>query len=69
MGKQQLLLLTVGAIIVAIAVAIGIRVLSESSAQANLEAVIFDIQALAARGISTISNPRVWAAAIVPLLA
>ena len=38
-----------GAIVVAITIAVGIRVLSESSAQANLEAVIFDIQALAAR--------------------
>lgn len=49
MGQQQLLLIVLGVIIVGIAVAVGITMFGEQSASANLDAVVGDLQRLAAR--------------------
>ena len=49
MGQQQLLLIVLGVIIVGIAVAVGITMFGEQSAQANLDAVVTDLQTMAAR--------------------
>jgi len=48
MGQQQLLLIVLGVIIVGIAVVVGIKVFTASSAQANSDAVISDMTNLAA---------------------
>ncbi len=47
MGQQQLLLIVLGVIIVGIAVVVGINVFTESSSQANRDAVISDLTNLA----------------------
>jgi len=49
MGQQQLLLIVLGVIIVGIAVAVGITMFGEQSAQANLDAVVTDLQTMSAR--------------------
>ena len=49
MGQQQLLLIVVGVVIVGIAVAVGIQMFGEQSAQANLDSVIGDLQSISAR--------------------
>ncbi|MGE5680112.1 MAG: hypothetical protein ACM34K_04460 [Bacillota bacterium] len=46
MGQQQLLLIVLGVIIVGIAVVVGINMFSASSASANRDAVISDLQNL-----------------------
>jgi hypothetical protein len=48
MGQQQLLLIILGVIIVGIAIAVGISMFSSSSVQANKDALINDINNLAA---------------------
>jgi hypothetical protein len=48
MGQQQLLLIILGVIIVGIAIAVGISMFSSSSVQSNKDALINDINNLAA---------------------
>jgi len=48
MGQQQLLLIILGVIIVGIAIAVGISMFSSGSIQANKDAVINDLNNLAA---------------------
>ena len=48
MGQQQLLLIILGVIIVGIAIAVGISMFSSSSVQANKDAIINDMNNLAA---------------------
>lgn len=43
MGQQQLLLLVLGAIIVGVAVVVGIQMFGESAVQANQDAIVQDI--------------------------
>jgi hypothetical protein len=50
MGQQQLLLIILGVIIVGIAIAVGISMFSSSSVQSNKDALINDINNLAANG-------------------
>lgn len=57
MGQQQLLLIVVGVVIVGIAVAVGIQMFGEQSAQANLDAVISDLQNLGARAHQYYAKP------------
>lgn len=49
MGQQQLLLIVVGVVVVGIAVVVGIQMFGEQAASSNLDAVITDLQNLAAR--------------------
>jgi len=49
MGQQQLLLLVLSAIIVGIAIVVGINLFSEGAAQANQDAVTQDVTTIAAR--------------------
>ena len=48
MGQQQLLLIILGVIIVGIAIAVGITMFSSSSVQANKDAIVNDLNNLAA---------------------
>jgi len=48
MGQQQLLLIILGVIIVGIAIAVGIAMFSSGSVQANKDAIINDVNNLAA---------------------
>ena len=48
MGQQQLLLIILGVIIVGIAIAVGISMFSSSSVQSNKDAIINDLNNLAA---------------------
>ncbi len=48
MGQQQLLLIVLGVIIVGIAVVVGIQVFTASSSSSNQDAVISDLQNIAA---------------------
>ena len=48
MGQQQLLLIILGVIIVGIAIAVGISMFSSSSIQANKDAIVNDLNNLAA---------------------
>ena len=48
MGQQQLLLIILGVIIVGIAIAVGISMFSSSSVQANKDAIVNDLNNLAA---------------------
>ncbi|HTK82280.1 MAG TPA: hypothetical protein VL633_08320 [Bacteroidota bacterium] len=48
MGQQQLLLIILGVIIVGIAIAVGISMFSSSSVQANKDALVNDLNNLAA---------------------
>jgi hypothetical protein len=48
MGQQQLLLIILGVIIVGIAIAVGITMFSSSSVQSNKDAIINDLNNLAA---------------------
>ena len=48
MGQQQLLLIILGVIIVGIAIAVGIAMFSSGSVQANKDAIINDMNNLAA---------------------
>lgn len=49
MGQQQLLLLTLAAIITGTAILIGINVFSESAGEANLNAVMQDVHSIASK--------------------
>ena len=49
MGQQQLLLIVLGVIVVAIAVAVGITMFADSAAASNRDAVAADLQNLAQR--------------------
>ena len=49
MGQQQLLLIVLGVIIVGIAIAVGISMFSSSAASANRDAVVNDLNNLAAK--------------------
>jgi len=48
MGQQQLLLIILGVIIVGVAIAVGISMFSSSSVQANKDAIVNDLNNLAA---------------------
>jgi len=48
MGQQQLLLIVLGVIIVGIAIVVGINLFSEQSAASNFDAVMNDLQRIAA---------------------
>src|SRR5215470_10767108 len=48
MGQQQLLLIILGVIIVGIAIAVGISMFSSSSVQSNKDAIVNDLNNLAA---------------------
>jgi hypothetical protein len=50
MGQQQLLLIILGVIIVGIAIAVGISMFSSGTVQANKDAIINDLNNLAANG-------------------
>jgi hypothetical protein len=50
MGQQQLLLIILGVIIVGIAIAVGISMFSSGTIQANKDAIINDLNNLAANG-------------------
>ncbi len=49
MGQQQILLIVLGAIIVGIAIVVGINMFTATAAQANLDAVINDLVTFGAR--------------------
>jgi len=48
MGQQQLLLIVLGVIVVGIAIVVGINLFSEQSAASNFDAVMNDLQRIAA---------------------
>ena len=50
MGQQQLLLIILGVIIVGIAIAVGISMFASGTVQANKDAIINDLNNLAANG-------------------
>ena len=50
MGQQQLLLIILGVIIVGIAIAVGITMFGSSSIQSNKDAIVNDLNNLAANG-------------------
>ena len=58
MGQQQLLLIILGVIIVGIAIAVGISMFSSSSIQANKDALINDLNNLAANAYQYRIRPR-----------
>lgn len=49
MGQQQLLLLVLGAIIVGVAIVVGVNMFSTSAVNANRDAVLQDCMTLATR--------------------
>jgi len=49
MGQQQLLLITLSAIIVGVSVLVGIQMFSENAVQANQDAVLQDMMTIASR--------------------
>lgn len=49
MGQQQLLLIILGVVVVGIAIAVGITMFADSAASSNRDAVVGDLQNLAAR--------------------
>ncbi len=49
MGQQQLLLIVLGAIIVGIAIIVGLNMFSSGAAQANLDAVTQDVMTISSR--------------------
>lgn len=57
MGQQQLLLIILGAIIVAIAVVVGLNLMSSASNQANLDAVRQDLLTIASSAQGWYSKP------------
>ncbi|MBV6513508.1 MAG: hypothetical protein FMNOHCHN_03043 [Ignavibacteriaceae bacterium] len=57
MGQQQLLLIVLGVIIVGISVVVGINLFQTSAVQANRDAVIADLNALAASAMQYYKKP------------
>jgi len=57
MGQQQLLLIILGAIIVAIAVVVGLNMMSSASNQANLDAVRQDLLTIASSAQGWYAKP------------
>ncbi len=57
MGQQQLLLLILAAVIVGVAIIMGINMFSENAAQANQDAVMQDCLTLASRAQSWFRRP------------
>lgn len=57
MGQQQLLLIILGAIIVAIAVVVGINMMGSASEQANMDAVRQDLLTIASSAQGWYSKP------------
>ena len=58
MGQQQLLLIILGVIIVGIAIAVGITMFSSSSIQSNKDAIINDLNNLAANAYQFRIRPQ-----------
>lgn len=59
MGQQQLLLLVLGAIIVGVAIVVGINMFSSSAVNANRDAVVQDCMTLATRAQQWYRTPLV----------
>jgi len=57
MGQQQLLLLILAAVIVGIAITLGINMFAQNSAQANQEAVTQDVLTIASRAQAWFRRP------------
>ena len=57
MGQQQLLLIVLGVIIVGIAVAVGIDQFSTSAAEANRDALVFDLSFLSGLARAHFTRP------------
>ncbi len=57
MGQQQLLLIVLGVIIVGIAVVVGIEMFGKNAAQANFDAVVSDMNTIAANAQSWYRKP------------
>ncbi len=57
MGQQQLLLLILAAVIVGVAITLGINMFSQNSAQANQEAVMQDVLTIASRAQAWYRRP------------
>ena len=57
MGQQQLLLLILAAVIVGVAITLGINMFAQNSAQANQEAVMQDILTIASRAQAWYRRP------------
>lgn len=57
MGQQQLLLLALSAIIVGLAIVVGINMFGEGAAQANQDAVVNDVLTIATRAQSWFRKP------------
>ena len=57
MGQQQLLLIILGVIIVGIAIAVGLSLFSAQSVQSNRDAIINDLNNLAAQGYQFYIRP------------
>jgi hypothetical protein len=58
MGQQQLLLIVLGVIVVGIAIAVGISLFNANSVNANRDAVVSDLNNLAALAISYYKKPE-----------
>lgn len=57
MGQQQLLLLILAAVIVGVAITLGINMFQQNSAQANQEAVVQDVLTIASRAQAWYRRP------------
>lgn len=57
MGQQQLLLLILAAVIVGVAITLGINMFAQNSAQANQEAVVQDVLTIASRAQAWYRRP------------
>ncbi|MBC6951319.1 hypothetical protein DWB58_25610 [candidate division KSB1 bacterium] len=57
MGQQQLLLLILAAVIVGVAITLGINMFAQNSAQANQEAVMQDVLTIASRAQAWYRRP------------
>ncbi|MCG3157421.1 MAG: hypothetical protein DKINENOH_04053 [bacterium] len=58
MGQQQLLLLILAAVIVGVAITLGINMFQQNSAQANQEAVVQDVLTIASRAQAWYRRPE-----------
>ncbi|MCU0644613.1 MAG: hypothetical protein MUC94_10160, partial [bacterium] len=59
MGQQQLLLLVLGAIIVGVAIVVGVNMFSTSAVNANRDAVVQDCMTLATRAQQWYRTPAI----------
>lgn len=59
MGQQQLLLLVLGAIIVGLAVVVGIQMFGESAVQANQDAIVQDVVTIGSKAQEWYRKPTV----------